>query len=165
MSYADLALGASNMLLGSAVGAGVNQSLFTTPRWFTSPPESLPEIETARSLRAFWGPLQAGSALALGTAWALNRDDPQRRPLLSLAGGLFLGASAVTAAYFAPELFRLLRSEDPLGPEEVERRGRRWQNLNWARLALMAATSVLAAVAAHRRPASRIRRLLPSVMH
>ena len=165
MSYADLALGASNVLLGSAVGAGVNQSIFTTPRWFSSPPESLPEIESARSLRAFWAPLQAGSALALGTAWALNRSDPRRRPLLSLAGGLFLGASAVTAAYFAPELFRLVRSGRQLGPDEVERRGRRWQNLNWGRLALMAATSVLAAAAAQRRPAPRIRRLLPSLIH
>ena len=67
MSYAELALGASNVLLGSAVGAGVNHSLFVTPRWFASPPDSLPEPdESTRSLRAFWAPITAGSALALG---------------------------------------------------------------------------------------------------
>ncbi len=165
MSYADLALGASNVLLGGAVGAGVNQSLFTTPRWFSSPPESLPKVENARSLRNFWAPLEAGTALALGTAWLLNRSDPRRGPLLSLAGGFFLGGFAVTAAYFAPELFRLVRSGHELEAEEVERRARRWQSLNWGRLALMAATAVLAAAAAHQRPASRFRRYLPSVMH
>ena len=165
MSYADVALGASNVLLGSAVGAGASQSIFTLPHWFSSPPESLPEVENARSLGKFWAPLQAGSALTLGTAWLLNRNDPRRGPLLSIAGGLFLGGFAVTAAYFAPELFRLVRSGHQLGPLEVERRGRRWQNLNWGRLALMAATAVLAAAAAQRRPAPRIRRLLPSVMH
>ena len=126
---------------------------------------SYADLDNARSLGRFWAPLQAGSALALGTAWALNRNDPRRRPLLSLAGGLFLGGFAVTAAYFAPELFRLVRSGHQLGPAEVERRGRRWQNLNWGRLALMAATSVLAAVAAQKRPAPRMRRFLPSVMH
>ena len=88
-----------------------------------------------------------------------------RCALLSLAGRLFLGGFAVTAAYFAPELFRLVRSGHQLGPAEVERRGRRWQNLNWGRLALMAATSVLAAVAAQKRRAPRMRRFLPSVMH
>jgi hypothetical protein len=165
MSFADVALGASNVLLGSAVGAGVNQSLFTTPRWFSSLPESLPELESTRPIRAFWAPLQIGSALALGTAWALNRDDPQRRPLLSLAGGIYLGALGVTAAYFVPEMFRLLRSGHELGSEEVERRGRRWHSLNWGRLALLAVASVLATAAAQRRPASRIRRMLPSVMH
>jgi len=165
MSYADLALGASNVLLGGAVGAGVNQSLFTTPRWFSSPPGSLPDVDGARSLRNFWAPLEAGSALALGTAWALNRSDPRRRPLISLAGGLFLGGFAVTAAYFAPELFRLVRSGHQLGPSEVERRGRRWQTLNWGRLALMAAASVVAAAAAHTRPSPSLRRFLPSVMH
>ena len=165
MSYADLALGASNVLLNGAVGAGVNQSLFTTPGWFSSPPESLPDVDNARSLGKFWAPLQAGSALALGTAWALTRDDPGRRPLLSLAGGLFLGGFVVTAAYFAPELFRLVRSGHQLGPAEVERRGRRWHSLNWGRLALLALTSLLATAAAQRRPASRIRRMLPSVMH
>lgn len=165
MSYADLALGASNVLLNGAVGAGVNQSLFTTPRWFSSPPESLPKFESTRPIRAFWAPLQLGTTLALGTAWALNRDDPDRRPLLSIAGGLYLGATVATAAYFVPELIRLLRSGPQLGSEEVERRGRRWHSLNWGRLALLAAASVLATAAAQKRPASRIRRFLPSVMH
>jgi len=165
MSYADLALGASNVLLNGAVGAGVNQSLFTMPRWFSSPPESLPDVQNALSLRNFWAPLEIGSALALGTAWALNRDDPQRRALLSLAGGLFLGGFAVTVTYFAPEMFRLVRSRDQLEPAELERRGRRWQHLNWGRLILMAATAVVAAAAAQRRPASGIRRMLPPVMH
>ena len=157
MSYADLALGASNVLLGSAVGAGVNQSLFVMPRWFSSPPESLPDSESARSLRAFWAPLTAGGALALGSAWALNRRDPRRWPLLSIAAGLFAGTSAVTAAYFVPELFRLIRPGNELEPEEVQRRGRRWRNLNWARLGLLAGTWLLAAAAARERPLSRIR--------
>ena len=61
MSYAELALGASNVLLGSAVGAGVNHSIFVMPRWFSSPPGSLPEVdESTRSLRAFWAPISAG---------------------------------------------------------------------------------------------------------
>jgi hypothetical protein len=161
MSYAELALGASNVLLGSAVGAGVSQSLFVMPRWFESPPGSLPEPdESTRSLGRFWGPLQAGSAVALGTAWALNRSDPGRRPLLSVAGGLFVGTAALTAAYFAPELLRLIRSGQQLGAEEVERRGRRWRNLNWGRLVVMAGTALIASVAATRGPAPRIRRLL-----
>ena len=161
MSYAELALGASNVLLGSAVGAGMNQSILVMPRWFSSPPESLPEAaESTRSLRAFWTPLTAGSAVALGSAWALNRNDPRRRQLLSVAGGLFAVTWAATAAYFVPELLRLIRSGHQLGAEEVARRGRRWRNLNWARLAVLAGVSVLAAAAAERRPAPRIRRLL-----
>ena len=52
MSYAELALGASNVLLGSAVGAGVSQSLFVMPHWFSAPPESLPEPdESTRAWR------------------------------------------------------------------------------------------------------------------
>jgi|RhiMethySRZTD1v2_1073278.scaffolds.fasta_scaffold433679_2 hypothetical protein len=161
MSYAELALGASNVLLGSAVGAGVNHSIFVMPRWFSSPPGSLPEVdESTRSLRAFWAPISAGSALALGSAWALNRNDPRRRPLLSVAGGLLVATWAATAAYFVPELFRLIRSGHQLGAEEVARRGRRWRNLNWARLGVLAGISVLAAAAAERRPARGIRRLL-----
>lgn len=161
MSYAELALGASNVLLGSAVGAGVSQSLFVMPHWFSAPPESLPEPdESTRSLRAFWGPLQAGSALALGTAWALNRSDPGRRPLLSVASGLWVGTTAVTAAYFAPELLRLIRSGPQLALGEVERRGRTWQTLNWGRLIAMAGVAVLATMAAIRPPAPRFRRLL-----
>lgn len=160
MSYAELALGASNVLLGSAVGAGVNQSIFVTPRWFASPPESLPEPESTRSLRRFWGPLQAGVTLAVGTAWALNRNDPRRRPLLSIAGGLIAGNWAATAAYFGPELLRLIRSGPELGADEVERRGRRWRNLNWGRLALMAGAWALAVVALERRPLPGFRRLI-----
>ena len=161
MSYAQLALGASNVLLGSAVGAGVSQSLFVMPQWFSAPPESLPEPdESTRALRAFWGPLQAGSALALGTAWALNRRDPGRRPLLSVAGGLWVGTAALTAAYFAPELLRLIRSGQQLGLGEVERRGRTWLTLNWGRLVAMAGMAVLTSLAAIRPPAPRIRRFL-----
>jgi hypothetical protein len=160
MSYAELALGASNVLLGSAVGAGVNQSIFVTPRWFSSPPESLPEPESTRSLRNFWAPLQAGAALAVGSAWVLNRRNPRRRPLLSLAGGLIAGTWAATAAYFGPELVRLIRSGHQLEAEEVERRGRLWRSLNWGRLALMGGAWLLAVVAAERRPAPGFRRLL-----
>ena len=40
MNYSNLALGASNLLLGTAVGAGVNQSIVVMPKWFTSPPQS-----------------------------------------------------------------------------------------------------------------------------
>ena len=161
MSYSELALGASNVLLGSAVGAGVSQSLFVTPHWFSSPPESLPEPDqSTRSLGAFWGPLQAGSALALGTAWALNRSDPGRRPLLSIAAGLWVGTAAMTATYFAPELLRLIRSGKQLALGEVERRGRRWQTLNWGRLVAMAGAALFASMAAIRPPAPRFRRVL-----
>jgi hypothetical protein len=161
MSYAELALGASNMLLGGAVGAGVSQSILVMPRWFSSPPDSLPEPdESTREMRTVWAPLTAGSAVALGSAWALNRDDPRRRQLLSVAGGLFAMTAAVTATYFVPELFRLIRSGHQLGAEEVARRGRRWRNLNWARLAVLAGVSLLASAAAGTRPAPRFRRLL-----
>src|SRR5262249_61290318 len=106
MSYADLALGASNVLLNGAVGAGVNQSLFTTPGWFSSPPESLPDIDNARSLGKFWAPLQAGSALALGTAWALNREGPRGGAPLSLARRPFLDGLSTTGGSLATRAVR-----------------------------------------------------------
>jgi hypothetical protein len=48
-----------------------------------------------------------------------------------VAGGLLAVTWAATAAYFVPELFRLIRSGHQLGAEEVARRSRRWRNLNW----------------------------------
>jgi len=152
MPYADLALGATNVLLGSAVGAGVNQSLFVLPQWFSSPPDSLPERQESRPVQAFWIPLTVGSTLAIGAAWALNRHNPRRRRLLSAALGLYAATWATTAVYFAPEILRLARTGREMDPQEAATRGKRWLKLNWVRLAALGASWVLAAAAARQRP-------------
>jgi hypothetical protein len=101
MKSSTLTLAASNVLLGTAVGAGLNQSIFVMPGWFSSPPESLTSAQANRTFQKFWIPLQAASALALGAAFALNRRS-RRRGLLGGALGLYLGTWVSTAVYFAP---------------------------------------------------------------
>jgi hypothetical protein len=153
MNAGDVALRASNLLLGTAVGAGINESVFVMPRWFESPPQSLQLIRD-RSPAKFWIPLQASAAAALGSAFALNRHAPARRGLLALALGLYVGTWAVTGAWFAPEIIRLSRAGQELPPDEIERRGRRWLRLSWIRhAALMAAWAATAAALGRRRPA------------
>ncbi len=80
----DVALAASNLLLGTAAGARVSQSLFVVPRRFDAPPASLEAVRDRRAAR-FWGPLQLGTAVALAVAIAMNRRDAARRPRLLVA--------------------------------------------------------------------------------
>jgi hypothetical protein len=152
MNYSDLVLGASNLLLGTAVGAGVNQSIFVMPKWFASPPESIAQAQAEAPFKSFWIPLQAASALALGGAFALNRRSDQRRKLLSLALGFYAGTWASTAAYFAPEIIRLSRAGDELTASEAARRAARWQRLTWLRHLALGAAWALTAAALARKP-------------
>ena len=152
MRVSDLALGASNVLLGTAVGAGVNQSLFVMPDWFTSPPESLFTSQETHPFKSFWIPLQAGCAFALGGALALNRGQRRRRNLLALALGLYAGSWLSTAAYFAPEVIRLGDKDSVIPIYESTRRGRRWQRLTWGRHLMLGVAWVLTAVALAHRP-------------
>jgi hypothetical protein len=152
MRVAELALGASNVLLGTAVGAGVNQSLFVMPDWFTSPPESLATAQAGHPFRSFWIPLRAGCALALGGALALNRGHRQRRNLLAVALGLYAGTWVATAAYFAPEVLRLGDKDSVIAISESTRRGQRWLRLTWGRHLVMAGAWLLTAIALSRRP-------------
>jgi anthrone oxygenase-like protein len=151
MNYSDLALGASNLLLGTAVGAGVNQSIFVMPKWFTSPPQSIAKAQAEAPFKSFWIPLQAASALALSGAFALNRRNDERRKFLSLALGFYVGTFASTAAYFAPEIIRLSRAGDEMAASEAARRAKRWQRLNWARLLALGAAWALTAAALARK--------------
>ena len=151
MRVAELALGASNVLLGTAVGAGVNQSLFVMPDWFTSPPESL-TAQAEHPFKSFWIPLQAGCALALGGALALNHSERRRRNLLALALGLYAGTWVATAAYFAPEVLRLGDKDSVMPISESTRRGRRWLRLTWGRHLVMAGAWLLTAMALAQRP-------------
>ncbi len=73
----DLALAASNVLVGTAAGAGVSQSLFVVPQWFASPPESLAPVRDRKAAK-FWIPLQAGALIALGTSRASARRRTSR---------------------------------------------------------------------------------------
>jgi hypothetical protein len=139
MQPSDFVLTASNLLLGTAVGAGINQSIFVMPRWFASPPQSLAEAQTDGTFKAFWIPLQGATALALGTAVALHRGDR----LLWAAAGLYVGTWVATAAYFAPEIIRLGRAGGALTAAELQRRGRRWLALGWTRHVALAASWVL----------------------
>ncbi len=150
MDAGEVALRASNLLLGTAVGAGINQSMFVFPRWFESPPESLAEVR-ARSPAKFWVPLQLSSAVALASALALNRGDPGRRKLLTVALGFYVATWAVTAAYFAPEIIRLSKADGTLPPSEIAKRGKRWSNLSWGRQLTMAAAWLAAGAALGRR--------------
>jgi hypothetical protein len=152
MKVAELALGASNVLLGTAVGAGVDQSLFVMPHWFTSPPESVSTGQAGHPLRSFWIPLQAGCALALGGALALNRRQRHRRNLLALALGLYAGTWAATTAYFTPEVMRLGDKDSVIAIAESTRRGRRWLRLTWGRHLVLGAAWVLTALAWADRP-------------
>jgi len=152
MKSSDLALGASNLLLGTAVGAGVNQSVFVMPGWFSSPPQSLAKVQASGSFKAFWIPLQAASALALAGAFAFNRKNDQRRKPLSIALGFYIGTWVSTAAYFAPEIIRLGRAGADVSPGEIARRGRRWLALTWARHVALGAAWVLALAAMARKP-------------
>jgi hypothetical protein len=113
------------------VGAGVNQSLFVMPEWFTSPPESVITAQAGHRFGSFWIPLQAGCALALGGALALNHG--RRRRMLALALGLYAGTWASTAAYFAPEILRLGDKDSVIAISEATPAASRWQRLTWAR--------------------------------
>jgi hypothetical protein len=151
MTYSNLALGASNLLLGTSVGAGLNQSLFVMPGWFSSPPQSLQSAQANRAYQGFWIPLQVGCALALAGAVALNRKGRRRR-LLSSALGLYLGTWISTAAYFAPEIIRLGKVDSRIPAGEIARRGKRWLGLTWLRHAALGAAWALNAAALGQRP-------------
>jgi hypothetical protein len=163
MKYSNLALGASNLLLGTAVGAGVNQSIFVMPGWFSSPPQSMPDQQASGAFQKFWIPLQSSCALALGAAFALNRKHDDRRKLLSWALGLYVGTWVATAAYFAPEIIRLRSEENHLRPAEVARRGGRWLRLTWARHLAMGAAWALTALALTGKPSRRVLSLARSL--
>lgn len=150
MKTPNLALAASNVLLGTAVGAGLNQSMFVMPSWFSSPPESLTSAQANRSYRAFWIPLQAACALALGAAFALNRRG-RRRGLLRGALGLYLATWVSTAAYFAPEIIRLGKPDSGIAAGDVRRRGKRWLGLTWLRHLAQGAAWALSTSALARR--------------
>ena len=137
MRAGEVALRASSLLLGTAVGAGVDQAVFVMPRWFESPPHSLALARDRRAAK-FWIPLQASSAAALVSAFVLNRDDPARRKLLSIALGFYVATWIATGAYFAPEIIRLTKADSELPASEIERRGKRWLRLSWGRHAAMA---------------------------
>jgi hypothetical protein len=151
MVRSDAAIAASTMFLGTAVGAGVDQALFSMPRWFASPPGSL-ALARDRGPAKLFVPLQAGALAALVAARVLNRRDAVRRRLLSAALGLYGATWASTGAYFAPEIIRLTRKDTDLAPAEIARRGRRWLALSWARHAALAAAWALAVAALERRP-------------
>jgi hypothetical protein len=150
MRYSNLALGASNLLLGTSVGAGLNQSAFVMPSWFSMPPQSLRAAQENRTFRRFWIPLQIGCTLSLAAAFALNPNRARRR-LLSTALGFYLATWASTAAYFAPEIIRLGRSGDGISADEIARRGKRWLDLTWLRHAAVGAAWLLSSVALARR--------------
>jgi hypothetical protein len=159
MTGGEIALGASNLLLGTAVGAGVNQSIFVMPRWFESPPESLSQVRD-RGPAKFWIPLQAASTVALVSAFALNRADAGRRRLLAIALGFYVGTWVVTGAYFAPEIMRLSKADGELPASEIARRGKRWLKLSWGRqLAMAVAWAATAAALGRRRSVRSLGRL------
>src|SRR5437764_1803411 len=147
----ELALRASNLLLGTAVGAGINQSIFVMPKWFDSPPQSLAAARD-RSPAKFWIPLQVASAAALVSATLLNRDDRKRKKPLVAALSFYLATWLVTAVYFAPAIIRISKADSGLPPGEIARRGKRWLNLSWGRhLAMGAAWAATAAALGRRR--------------
>jgi|SRR4051812_43723916 hypothetical protein len=151
MKTSDIALFTSNLLLGTCVGAGLNQSLFVMPGWFSRPPDSLRSAQRNRQYPAFWIPLQVGCALALAGAFALNRNGV-RGQLLAPALGLYVGTWASTAAYFAPEIIRLGKPDGLIPAEEISRRGKRWLGLTWLRHLALGAAWMLSAAALARRP-------------
>jgi Domain of unknown function (DUF1772) len=150
----DLAVAASNVLLGTATGAGVSQSLFVMPQWFSSPPESLAPVRERKAAK-FWVPLQLGALVALGAAFALNRRDAARRRLLLGALGCYAVTWISTGAYFAPEIVRLSKADGDLPAGEIVRRGRRWMNLTWLRHAAMLGAWALTLPALAHRPSAR----------
>jgi hypothetical protein len=139
MKPSDVVLTASNLLLGTAVGAAVNQSIFVMPRWFASPPQSLREAHADSTFKAFWIPLQGATALALGAAVALRRGDR----LLWGAAGLYVATWVATGVYFAPEVIRLGRADGGVSAADLRRRGRRWLALSWTRHVALAASWML----------------------
>ncbi len=134
------------------VGAGVNQSVFVMPGWFSSPPQSLAKGQASGTFKAFWIPLQVASALTLAGAFAFNRKSDERRKPLSLALGFYVGTCVSTAAYFAPEIIRLGRPGADLSAGEIARRGKRWLALTWGRHLALGAAWVLTLAAMARKP-------------
>ena len=155
----DTAIAVSTMFLGTTVGAGVNQALFTMPKWFASPPESLAPARS-RAPAALFIPLQVGALAGLVSALALNRRSRERRKLLSIALALYGVTWLSTAAYFAPEILRLTRKETDLAPSEIAARGKRWLKLTWGRNLALAAAWALAVAALGQRPPRRALGLL-----
>ena len=150
MDTSDVAVAASNLLLGTCVGAGLNQSLFVMPGWFSQPPESLRAAQRDRKSQAFWIPLQAGCGLAMVGAFALNRQG-LRGALLGTALGLYAGTWISTTAYFAPEIIRLGKADGHVSTAEINRRGKRWLGLTWVRHLALGTAWVLSAAALVRR--------------
>ncbi len=153
MRAGEIALRASNLLLGTAVGAGIDQAIFVMPKWFESPPRSLSPVRD-RTPAKFWIPLQASAAVALVSAFALNRNDRARRKLLATALGLFVVTWVATGAYFAPEIIRLSKADGEIPASEIARRGKRWLNLSWGRPVAMAAAWIATGAALGRRRAA-----------
>ena len=134
--------------LGIALGAGLYESRIVVRRWIGSSPDGVRHwnAEAARqddTERRFWGlvttvPLTLLTLANLIAAW--RAPGPVRGWWLAAAIAA-LADRVITFGYFIPTMVRLMRAPD--SPESVAV-AIRWAQLNYVRLAMLAAALVTA---------------------
>jgi hypothetical protein len=128
-------------VMGSMVfGAGMYESFVVHPAWSRQPPDSMVGFGGARmNPKAFWAPMIPVYGLsALGAlAVALSAGSRDVRLILSVVCAV--SALAWTLAYFRPNVHRFLEDRGGDTPaERLQSETRRWVQLNWIRMALVA---------------------------
>ncbi|MCC6621445.1 MAG: hypothetical protein IT385_09320 [Deltaproteobacteria bacterium] len=125
---------------GVLCGAMIYEHVAVIPQWARRPPESLTMWTGEHRLRAerFWMSIHPLLVVLLGVTLATGWSDAAlREPLLIVAGG-YAVVIAATAAWYVPELMKLIRDPTaPIPPQRWRERARRWETLSLARGALI----------------------------
>lgn len=125
---------------GVMCGAMIYEHVAVIPQWARRPPVSLTMWTGEHRLKAerFWMAIHPILLVLLGASLAAFWDDAARRELLLVVVVGYAIVIATTAAWFVPELMRLVRDpEAPIPPEQWRARARRWEVLSLARGALI----------------------------
>jgi len=144
------------VMVSLVFGASAYEALIVHPAWSRKPPESLRGFVgtpvSRMNIRAFWvpmAPLYAVSALAaLGLAFRAGSQGVA----LVVSSACAVAAVAWTLLYFRPTIERFLGAGGGSTPtEHLQIEVRRWIQLNWIRVGLVAISwwGALGAVAGH----------------
>lgn len=139
------------------LGGGCYEQLNVTRKVISAPPQSLAMLQGPYGFNPirFWILFRPLSLLLFAGALVLSWKREKRAYLLS-AFALDVLVIVTTYAYFAPETGYItsLPFEQRIDPAAVERASR-WGNLNWIRMAVMAAVSLLLIYCTRVLPATR----------
>ena len=143
MTIYTTALWFYSVMVSLVVGAGIYEIFGVHPAWSRKPPESFVGFVgspvSRMNLPAFWVPVTPLYAVSGLGALALALGTGNRAMPLILSAVCAVSAVAWTLAYFRPTIQRLLEERGgniPAGRLQSE--ARRWTQLNWIRMALVA---------------------------